>query len=136
MMPEQPATVGRREPRRSSGRLELPKQACRKASRRSVVFRLPACPPDSESTYYFYWVQVPAAQRDRLAMALREEGVYTTFRYYPLHRIRRYQAGGRLPQAEAAAERTLCLPLHQGLSDRDVERVIRAVGRCGRRIGA
>ena len=71
------------------------------------------------------------ARRDRLASALREQGIYTTFRYYPLHRVRRYGASTRLPQAEAASRATLCLPIHQGLSDEAVGRVLEAVRRFG-----
>lgn len=73
--------------------------------------------------YYFYWVQTP--QRDALAKYLRERGIYTTFRYYPLHWVD--NTGQRLPGAEYAANNTLLLPLHQGLSNEDVNRVVETV---------
>lgn len=85
----------------------------------------PALPSDAESSYYFYWVQSP--DRDRLAAHLREQGIYTTFRYYPLHRVRAYGSSAHLPNAELAAETTLCLPLHQALSDDDLTRIAGAV---------
>lgn len=66
--------------------------------------------------YYFYWIQTP--RRDELARYLREHGIYTTFRYYPLHRV--FETGQHLPGADYAADHTLLLPLHQGLSDDDV----------------
>jgi len=47
--------------------------------------------PDCTTSYYLYWVQTE--HRDRLAAHLRENGVYTTFRYYPLHLVSRYRAG-------------------------------------------
>jgi aminotransferase len=78
-----------------------------------------------ESSYYFYWVQTDA--RDRLARHLLDNGIYTTFRYYPLHRVRAYGHTGALPHADAAAERTLCIPIHQALSEDDVTKVLEAV---------
>lgn len=66
--------------------------------------------------YYFYWIQT--GRRDELAKYLREHQIYTTFRYYPLHRV--FKTGQHLPGADYAADHTLLLPLHQGLSDDDV----------------
>jgi len=91
----------------------------------------PAIPADASSSYYFYWVQTEPKMRDRLAAHLRGRGVYTTFRYHPLHRVGRYRYEGSLPVAERAAERTLLLPLHQALSASDVDRVISAVREFG-----
>lgn len=69
--------------------------------------------------YYFYWIQTP--RRDELAKYLKANGVYVTFRYYPLHWV--FKTGQHLPGAEYAANNTLLLPLHQGLSDEDVQYV-------------
>lgn len=69
-----------------------------------------------EWPYYFYWIQTP--DRDALAAHLKANGIYTTFRYYPLHWV--FKAGDSLPNTEHAAKHTLLLPLHQGLSDQDV----------------
>jgi dTDP-4-amino-4,6-dideoxygalactose transaminase len=80
-------------------------------------------PADCTSSYYFYHVQVKKAPRDDLAKYLREHGVYTTFRYFPLHRVKHYKIKGDFPNADYAADHTLCLPLHQSLSVNDVEMV-------------
>lgn len=74
-------------------------------------------PYDEYGSFYFYWIQTP--RRDELAHYLRENGIYTTFRYYPLHWT--FKTGQSLPGAEYAAENTLLLPLHQGLSDANIE---------------
>lgn len=74
-------------------------------------------------SYYFYWIQTP--QRDELAKFLRAADIYCTFRYYPLHWV--FKTGQSLPGAEQAARETLLLPLHQGLSDSDVEYVCEKV---------
>jgi dTDP-4-amino-4,6-dideoxygalactose transaminase len=89
------------------------------------------CPPpmrsDSTSSYYLYWIQARTDRRDRLATHLRRKGIYSTFRYFPLHRMRFYDAEQSLPNAEQAADETLCLPLHPSLSDDDLEHIAEAI---------
>jgi dTDP-4-amino-4,6-dideoxygalactose transaminase len=60
---------------------------------------------------------------DRLARYLRAYGVYTTFRYHPLHRVTAYRNRKNLPAAESAADRNLLLPAHNGLSAEELEQV-------------
>jgi aminotransferase len=92
----------------------------------------PPLPPGHESSYYMYWIQVPPGIRDELARDLYERGIYTTFRYPLLHRVAAYGSAAALPNAEYAAARTLLLPMHQALSDADVQRVVDAVRECVR----
>lgn len=75
----------------------------------------------------FYWVQADHAVRNRLAIHLRESGIYTSFKYWPLHLTRLYGDGKSYPGAERAAATTLLLPLHQGLNDAEVATVIESV---------
>jgi aminotransferase len=77
----------------------------------------PAPPPGHEPSHYFFWVQMDAQIRDAVAERLYEAGVYTTFKYAPLHKVPLYRADCVLPGAEYAAARTLCLPLHPALDD-------------------
>lgn len=88
----------------------------------------PEVPADCRSSHYFYWIQVAGeGRRDRLAAHLRSKGIYTTFRYHPLHRVSFYGAADlNLPCTELAAEETLLLPMHQSLSDSDVQKIIEA----------
>ena len=58
---------------------------------------------------------MPIEYRDQLAVHLLEHGVYTNFRYWPLHRTQMYGGGGAFPGADTAADSTLLLPVHQGL---------------------
>jgi aminotransferase len=88
--------------------------------------QLPPPLPD-ESVQYFYWIQTSAAARDELAYYLRERGVYTTFRYWPLHRTALYADEGTYPGADLASETTLLIPIHQNLSDSDVGHVVDSV---------
>lgn len=77
------------------------------------------------SSYYLYWIQTP--KRDELAAYLKAQGIYTTFRYYPLHWA--YNLPDSLPNAEKAARETLLLPLHCGLTDDDVSYICEKVRR-------
>jgi aminotransferase len=88
----------------------------------------PPLPSGHETCHYFYWVRTDPQTRDRLAADLLDAGVYTTFRYPALHHIPIYGATHQvLPGADQAAEETLLLPLHQGLDDVDVRRIVDAV---------
>ena len=63
--------------------------------------------------------------------AMREEGIETQVASYGLHRLSAYRdapifsvgGGAGLPVAEQLHQRGLALPLHLGLSDRDIDRV-------------
>lgn len=83
----------------------------------------PTLPDDWTTSYYFYHIQVKNGKRDELAKFLREHDIYTTYRYFPLHRVKRYGISGAFPGADYATDTTLCLPLHQSLSDDDLETV-------------
>lgn len=86
--------------------------------------------PDTESSYYLYWLKVKNSLRDKLAAYLIENGIYCTFRYYPLHLIEFYgSAKKRLPNAEVINEEVLNLPAHQNLSDSDLEKIVETVKR-------
>lgn len=85
-------------------------------------------PEYSKSSYYFYHVQVTNGKRDAYARFLRENGIYTTYRYFPLHRVPGYGATGVFPNADYAADNTLCLPMHQSLSSEDLNFIIEKTG--------
>lgn len=86
----------------------------------------PTVPEDCQSSYYFYWVQLKDQNlRDSFAKYLREHQIYTTFRYYPLHWVKFYKMDHCvLKNVENAALTTLCLPIHQSLSEQDVAYII------------
>lgn len=85
--------------------------------------------PETESSYYLYWLKVKGGMRDRLASYLVKNDIYCTFRYYPLHLIKQYGAKEKLPNAERLNEEILNLPIHQNLSGRDVKKVVDTVKR-------
>ena len=81
--------------------------------------------PNITSSYYMYHIQTK--DRDGLAKYLKENGIYTTFRYYPLHWVKYFNSNQKLPGTEYAANHTLCIPLHQNLSNRDVNFIIKKI---------
>ncbi|UUU30195.1 DegT/DnrJ/EryC1/StrS family aminotransferase [Streptomyces sp. CA-210063] len=85
----------------------------------------PPLPAGHESTHYFYWVQMDPGIRDQVAGDLLADGIYTTFRYAPLHKVPAYRRTAvDLPASDWVSDRTLCLPLHPGLTDEDVLTVV------------
>lgn len=82
----------------------------------------------SSSSYYFYHIQLKEKnRRDDLAKYLRDNGIYTTFRYYPLNRVKHYKILGEFPNSDYAADHTLCIPIHQSLSNDDVFKIINCI---------
>ncbi|MBZ8181786.1 DegT/DnrJ/EryC1/StrS family aminotransferase [Oscillatoria salina] len=94
--------------------------------------RPPSIPQEAESSYYFYWIQTEPLYRDRLARYLRDRDIYTTFRYYPLHWVKFFARQETLPYAEMAANTTLCLPIHQSLTENELSKVVDCIQRFGR----
>ena len=88
--------------------------------------------PGCESSFYFYHIQLRNGKRDDLARFLRQKGIYTTYRYFPLHRVPHYSAIGCFPGADYAADNTLCLPIHQSLTADDVLYVIDTIKQFGK----
>jgi aminotransferase len=73
-------------------------------------------------SYFTYCIRVP--RRDELAKFLLENDIYSTLRYHPLHLNDLYkQTHISLQNSEKLNEDALSIPLHPGLSDKDVSKV-------------
>jgi aminotransferase len=85
--------------------------------------------PDFEhtSSYYFFWIQTK--YRDELAKFLLDKGIYTTFRYWPLHKVNLFSKyiSSDYPNSDFAASHTLNIPLHQSLTDEDLNLIIASI---------
>jgi dTDP-4-amino-4,6-dideoxygalactose transaminase len=91
---------------------------------------LPGAVAGTRSAWHLYVVSHP--RRDALAAALAEAGVGSGVHYSPPpHLTSAFRADGwapgDFPLAERHAETALSLPLHPGLTDAQVERVIAAI---------
>lgn len=93
----------------------------------------PELPDYVTGTYYFYQIQVQNEKRDQLASFLRQNDVYTTYRYYPLHWVKYYgHSNEKYEEAEWAALHTLCLPIHQSLTDDEVGKIAELIKQFGK----
>lgn len=91
--------------------------------------RTPPTAPGATHVYHQYTVRVPAAERDRIREALRDEHGVGTGVYYPIpnHRLpslARFAAGADLPESDRAAAEVLSLPVHPSLSAGDLDRIV------------
>lgn len=92
----------------------------------------PEIPEYSKSSYYFYWIQVKNGLRDELASFLKSNNIYTTFRYYPLHLVDFYGVKENFKNAEYATYNTLCIPIHQSLTEDDLNLVVDKIKEFGK----
>ncbi len=83
--------------------------------------------PGERHSYFTYVVRVGGGRRDAFARHLYDLGIYTTLRYHPLHLNAIYGSSARLPVCERLNEEALSLPLHPGLSEDDLARIVAAV---------
>lgn len=72
--------------------------------------------------------EVLAESRDELSEFLKQRDIGTGVHYKPIHLYRCYGNRPVLPTAERLFPRMLTLPLHPGLSEGDVARIIQSVG--------
>lgn len=91
-------------------------------------FTTPVVPSDREQAYHMFYVLLEdRPTRDRVLASLREENIHATFHYVPLHSsagAERFCAEAvPCPVTEDVSGRLLRLPFHNGLTDRDVDRV-------------
>ncbi|MGR6872807.1 DegT/DnrJ/EryC1/StrS family aminotransferase [Pseudomonas sp. HK3] len=79
------------------------------------------------NSYYFFWIQTE--KRNELAKYLLDKGIYTTFRYWPLHKVSLFfnLVDGYYSEADLAAENTLNIPVHQSLSEDDLKYIVESI---------
>jgi len=97
---------------------------------------LPACAPKGDMhAWHLYVVRLaPGARlgRDEVIQALSDRGIGTSVHYVPLHRHPYWRdryglAPNQFPQADAAYQAMLSLPLFTAMQDADQDRVIAAL---------
>lgn len=129
------------------GRAQLRHLDCWQARRREIVGRyraalqdvpglgLPEEPADGAHAWHLYVVRVRAGygiHRDDLSRLLAERQIGTSVHFIPLHHLPRYRSvasvpSSGLPGADAVFDEILSLPLHQGLTDAEVDTVAEAL---------
>lgn len=90
-------------------------------------------PWDSRTSWHLFPVRIKNGRRDEVKAKLNAQGIGAQIHYspiVPLHPYYRQRFGfkpGDFPNAEAWAAEELSLPLHAGMSERDVETVVSAL---------
>ena len=77
-----------------------------------------------------YHIQlVDPIDRDKLAAFLKEKDIYTTFRYYPIHKVNFYKkySNNNLVNTNRITENTLCIPLHQSLKRSEIKYIVKTI---------
>lgn len=79
----------------------------------------------SNVQYSNYFYTVLTDERDELASYLKANDVYSTFRYFPLHKIELFRDFNtpNLNGANLFSERALNIPIHHNLSDSNIEHI-------------
>jgi len=83
-------------------------------------------PQDQKNVIYSnYFYTVFSSDRDKLANYFRENKVYTSFRYYPIHKMDLFKkyAFSNLEGAESFANSALNIPIHHNLSAADIDSI-------------
>jgi dTDP-4-amino-4,6-dideoxygalactose transaminase len=92
---------------------------------RSVT--VPYTEPGAHHLYHRYTVRIPGngrPDRDAFAAALAARGVRATVSVpVPVHRMPAHRSGIVLPQTELVAADSLSLPLHQGITQRELTHI-------------
>ncbi|MDO8392674.1 MAG: dTDP-4-amino-4,6-dideoxygalactose transaminase [Actinomycetota bacterium] len=94
--------------------------------------RSPHIPPQAGHTSHMYFLRLSDLdQRTRFIAHLKERGVMAVFHYQPLHLsavgVRLGGRSGQCPVSELAGDTLVRLPLHNALTDSDVDRVLSSV---------
>ncbi len=88
---------------------------------------VPPVAPGATHVYHQYTIRVPD-ERDQFAERLKDKGVGSGIYYpVPIHRLPAFDRDLDLPSTEVAAAEVLSLPIHPGLSQKDLEVVATTV---------
>jgi dTDP-4-amino-4,6-dideoxygalactose transaminase len=93
-----------------------------------------AVPAFTESAWHLFPIRVPAVKRRASFDALRQAGLGVNVHYIPIYLQPHYRAmgfpKGLCPSAEAYYEEAISLPMHAGLTDSELAKVVDAVKDC------
>ncbi len=89
-------------------------------------------PEHCEQPYHMFFMLMPSLEaRTAVLRFLKEQGILAVFHYLPLHSSAKgAQLGGKVgdcPVTESVSDRIVRLPLHNDLTDEDLQRVIESV---------
>lgn len=88
---------------------------------------------DKSTSWHLYPVRIKNGRRDEIKAKLNDQGIGAQVHYSPIIPLHPYYQSryryrpGQFPHAEAWAAEALSLPLHAGMNDEDVGRVVSAL---------
>ncbi|EGP92888.1 DegT/DnrJ/EryC1/StrS family aminotransferase [Nitrosarchaeum koreense] len=82
-------------------------------------------PFDENCSYHLYWLMVK--NRKKFMEKMFNAGIETGIHYRPVHTMSLYKKNISLPITETAGKGIVSIPIHQNLSDAEVDRIIRTV---------
>lgn len=82
---------------------------------------------DYTSCNYFYWIIVDNNKRDDLINHLKNQDIYCTVKYWPLHKIDIFNDGKTYKNAERLVDSIINLPMHQNMSILDVRYIAKTI---------
>jgi len=84
----------------------------------------PVILPDIGYNYAYYPIVLKdLEERERIMAALAAEGIYARRYFFPSLNQLPYVESASMPESEKAADRMMCLPLYDGLSNADIDRI-------------
>ena len=129
-MPEMEAAIGIEQLKKLPKFVAKRRENAAKLSRilrKSEKLQLPTEPKGFKSSYYLYTVRLKNAtreKRDRLVEKLRQEGIGAFVCYVnPIHMMPFYRKFGKykLPETERASKQVFSLPVHPGVTPKQIE---------------
>jgi aminotransferase len=89
-------------------------------------FQSPSIAPSNiNESYFLFWLF--HEKRDILAEYLKENKIFSTFRYYPMHKTNLYKQECYLPTTEKIYKNMLCIPCHKNLTDKNIEYIVKKI---------
>jgi len=138
-MPEIQAAIGsiqlKKLPKFSVKRRENAKKLSAKL-RKAENLQLPKEPRGYKHSWYLYTVRLKDAKRekrDRTVETLRQKGIGAEVYYVnPIHLMPYYRKFGkhRLQETEKAAKQVFSLPVHPGVTEKQIDFIVESVLRC------
>ena len=82
---------------------------------------------DKNCSYHLYWILVK--NRKKFREKLYENGIETGTHYKPIHLMKMYNHGQKLPITELAGKQIVTIPIHPNLKDSQIKKIIKYVNK-------
>ena len=78
-----------------------------------------------KESYFLFWVS--CEKRDELSEYLKTNKIFSTFRYYPLHKTNLYKSETLLPNTDKFYNKILCIPCHKNLNKQEIDYIVKKI---------